>query len=220
MLNPVTFPKQYGFSLIELLIGLAIVGLLLFFGLPTYQEWIQNIQIRAQADSLQNGLTLARNEAIKRNTTVRFQLVTSLDNACGLSTVGTNWVVSLYAVSGLCDLAPDPNTLQTTTGFDPTANPLIIQKSIASSTTTPIQINAGQASICMSSLGALTSDTDCLQQTTKFDISSSQGTCTASGGTLRCMRVCVSTGGQVRMCDPAITDSTDPRYCSTSNSGC
>jgi hypothetical protein len=30
---------------------------------------------------------------------------------------------------------------------------------------------------------------------------------------MRCMRVVVSTGGQVRMCDPQVLDATDPRVC-------
>jgi hypothetical protein len=30
---------------------------------------------------------------------------------------------------------------------------------------------------------------------------------------MRCLRVVVSSSGSVRMCDPAVTDATDPRAC-------
>ena len=39
------------------------------------------------------------------------------------------------------------------------------------------------------------------------------GTCAADGGEMRCLSVVVTSAGQVRMCDPAVTASTDPRKC-------
>jgi hypothetical protein len=30
---------------------------------------------------------------------------------------------------------------------------------------------------------------------------------------MRCLRVNVASGGDVRMCDPAVLDNTDPRFC-------
>ena len=38
------------------------------------------------------------------------------------------------------------------------------------------------------------------------------GACAVDGGPMRCLRIVVSTGGQIRMCDPALA-STDPRGC-------
>jgi type IV fimbrial biogenesis protein FimT len=35
----------------------------------------------------------------------------------------------------------------------------------------------------------------------------------AVNGTMRCLRIRISTGGEVKMCDPAVTDATDPRIC-------
>ena len=51
-------------------------------------------------------MTLARAEAVRRNTTVRFQLVTTTTAACALSPTGANWVVSLDSPAGACDAAP------------------------------------------------------------------------------------------------------------------
>ena len=69
----------------ELLIGIAIIGILLALAAPNFAVWIQNSKIRTAAESIQNGLQLARAEAVRRNAQVRFQLTTTLDNDCVLS---------------------------------------------------------------------------------------------------------------------------------------
>jgi type IV fimbrial biogenesis protein FimT len=63
-----------GVTLIELMIGLAIVALILTLGLPSISTWIQNSQLRSAAESVQSGLQLARAEAVRRNTLVGFNL--------------------------------------------------------------------------------------------------------------------------------------------------
>jgi prepilin-type N-terminal cleavage/methylation domain-containing protein len=65
---------QRGMTLIEMAIGLVIVGLLLVMALPGFGTWLQNSQIRNAAESLQNGLQLTRAEAVRRNTRVQFVL--------------------------------------------------------------------------------------------------------------------------------------------------
>lgn len=63
-----------GFSLIELMIGLVILGLLMALGLPSFFTFLQNTQVRNAADSIQNGLQVARAEAIRRNALVSFTI--------------------------------------------------------------------------------------------------------------------------------------------------
>ena len=41
----------------------------------------------------------------------------------------------------------------------------------------------------------------------------SAGTCLVANGSQRCMNVLVSTGGQVRICDPSVSTSGDNRKC-------
>jgi type IV fimbrial biogenesis protein FimT len=76
---------------------------------PTFARWTQNSQIRNSAEAIHNGLMLARAEAVRRNTTVRFQLVTTTTSACALSDTGANWVVSLDSPAGACDATPSDN---------------------------------------------------------------------------------------------------------------
>lgn len=48
-----------------------------------------------------------------------------------------------------------------------------------------------------------------------FDVSNTTGTCEASGGSIRCLRVVVTPGGQIRTCDPRLTTTnpTSPQAC-------
>jgi type IV fimbrial biogenesis protein FimT len=87
--------RPYGFTLIEMVIVTAVMALLFFVGLPGMTTWLQNMQIRTSAEGVQAGLQLARAEALRRNSQVRFQLVDTLTAACKLSSTGTNWIVSI-----------------------------------------------------------------------------------------------------------------------------
>jgi type IV fimbrial biogenesis protein FimT len=69
-----TESKQTGFSLVEMMIAVAIIGILAAFAMPGYQDWIQNTRIRTAAESILNGIQRARAEALMRNTNVIFTL--------------------------------------------------------------------------------------------------------------------------------------------------
>jgi len=55
-----------GFTLVELMITLAIAAILLTVGIPSFQNVLQNNRLATQANSLVGALNLARSEAIKR----------------------------------------------------------------------------------------------------------------------------------------------------------
>jgi type IV fimbrial biogenesis protein FimT len=74
MLNTFTTHKSSGFSLIELMIGIAIFAITMTMGISSYRVWIQNTQVRNAAQSVLNGLQRARSEAIKNNLNVTFLL--------------------------------------------------------------------------------------------------------------------------------------------------
>ena len=63
-----------GITLIELMVGLAIISCLLLVGMPSFTSWIQDLQVRGAAESIQSGLLLARSEAIRRNRPVQLTL--------------------------------------------------------------------------------------------------------------------------------------------------
>jgi type IV fimbrial biogenesis protein FimT len=191
-----------GFTLIELMIGLTVLGIILMIGLPSLATFIQNTQIRTAAEGIQSGLQLARAEALRRNTTVRFQLVDTLAATCVLSATGTNWVVSLADPTGACDIAPSDTTA-----------PQIVQKKDGAEGAANATIAAtGGSSVTFNGIGRVTG----AGPITRVDIRNAKGgACktAAADEPMRCLAVTISSGGQVRMCDPAVTDLTDPRAC-------
>ena len=61
---------QQGFSLIELLMGLTIVGIVLHLVSPAFATLIESNQRQQAAQALSSGIRTARNEAITRNQAV------------------------------------------------------------------------------------------------------------------------------------------------------
>ncbi len=69
-------PVQRGFTLIELMVGLAIAVILLLLAAPGYSRWIADSQIAAAASAMADGIRFAQAEAIMRNTGVEFTVGT------------------------------------------------------------------------------------------------------------------------------------------------
>jgi len=63
-----------GFTLIELMITIVVLGILVFLALPSYTIWMQNTQIRTAGEAILSGFTLARSEAARRNTSVELRM--------------------------------------------------------------------------------------------------------------------------------------------------
>lgn len=58
--------KSYGFTLIELMITLAIVAIVLAIGVPSFQGMMRDNRLATQTNTFLAALNLARSEAIKR----------------------------------------------------------------------------------------------------------------------------------------------------------
>jgi type IV fimbrial biogenesis protein FimT len=192
-----------GFSLIELMVALVIIGVFITMGLPAFSRFLQNTQIRNAAEITMSGINLARAEAIRRNTVVRFQLVSNLTSGCSISAAALNWVVSLADPTGACDAAPSE-----------TVAPQIVQKRSSSEGSRNAVISTtGGAAIVFNGLGRVSGGLGI----TQLNFSNITGTCEhldATNGTMRCLQVRVSAGGQVKLCDPKVGDTADPRHCS------
>lgn len=66
--------RARGFTLIELMVGLAIFALLLLISMPTMIQFMGDSRIRNTADSITQGIRMAQVEAIRRNRDVDFVL--------------------------------------------------------------------------------------------------------------------------------------------------
>jgi type IV fimbrial biogenesis protein FimT len=85
--------KHTGFTLIELMITLAIIGILLTVGVPSLKTFMQSNQLIASTNELISAFHVARSEAIKLNT--RVSICESSDGATCAETGSwkNGWIV-------------------------------------------------------------------------------------------------------------------------------
>jgi type IV fimbrial biogenesis protein FimT len=197
-----------GFSIIELMIGIAVLAALIAAGIPSMTQFMQNSQLRTSAESILSGIQVARGEALKRNVQTRFTLVDDVVAGCQKLNDGGSWIVSLDFVDGDCNVAPSEST-----------TPRILQarSSKEGGTNAVVAASGGGGAnhtLVFNGLGRLVITN--LDQFTQIDITNpTGGQCqhAATDGTMRCLRIVVTPGGDARMCDPKVSDSTDPRAC-------
>lgn len=191
-----------GFTLIELMTSLLVLGILFLLGLPTYRQWIINSRIRTASESIQNGLRLARSEAVQRSTNVRFQL-TSLAS-------GADWTVCLASATATGCPAGTSSTLQSFVGADGTAGVLVGASTqitdLAQGTFKSKVISSGlPAGITFSSLGRPSDYGN--TSVVRIDV-------TDATPNSRRLVTTISAGGLISMCDPQITfTANSPQGC-------
>lgn len=190
--------RARGFTLIELMVTIALMALLLGLAGPAFTLWTRNAQVRTISDALQNGLRLAQTEAVRRNRQVVFFLTNTAtcSDTTDPATNGSFWAVRTVAlVAG--------ETVTT------------VQCGNLSDSAPGVSIT-GPTAICFNSMG---------RQVSNASPGAGTATCTVPGntpstydvsstGSDRPLRVLVTVGGQVRQCDPARTlSASNPDGC-------
>jgi type IV fimbrial biogenesis protein FimT len=179
--------KQVGFSLIELMVVMAIIAIVAGVAFPSYQDFIQNTRIRTTTESMLAGLQKARTEALRRNANVRFDLDASFDGSWKVGCV--NVVITDEDGDGEGDC------------------PAEIEKHKASEASADIDVATDTGSgITFTSMGVRKPD---VADINKIDVDMSGMNPSDS----RNLQIQVGAGGSVRMCDPTVTDLTDSRAC-------
>lgn len=175
--------REGGFTLIEMMITLAVLGVIVALGLPGIMQWMQNSQIRVAADSIQAGMTTARIEAIRRNTAVSVVLTNH-----GVSG-GTGWEVRLASDNSIIQSVPDA---------EGSRNVVLTPFPDGTWTTT------------FSGFGRIAAiNPDGTPAMNRIDIDNPTIDSTDS----RDLRIEIDIGGEARMCDPAVTETMDTRRC-------
>ena len=164
--------RHSGFSLIELMIVLVIVGIGLLVGLPSYANWVANSRIRNAAESIQNGLQLARAEAVRRNASVSFVLAAD-----------SGWTLGCVNATAEC-----PAAIQSRAASEGSAGTTAVMSN--SLTANTVFFNSFGASVTAAGAAG----------PARVDIDVDSATLAAADS--RNLRVSIFSGGSVRMCDP------------------
>jgi type IV fimbrial biogenesis protein FimT len=185
-----------GFTLVELLITLAVVSTLLAIGAPQFSTMLANSRVRSAAESVQHGLRLAQVEALKRSASTEWTL-TSADpvpgNAGAASSASArNWIsrVRIDATRGL-------NAFQFLAGSE--ANPV---------TAPTITNQAGNFPVVFMPTGQVMRG-DAGGPTA---LAAPMAIRVNVAGADRPLCVLATPSGSIKMCDPALA-AGDPRAC-------
>jgi len=173
-----------GFTIIEVLFTVAVLGILVMMAMPTFGEWLQSQQLRAAAEASVNGLQLARAEAIRRNLPVQITF----------GVPQTGWQI--------VEAPPNAAFVQARQHEEGSPN--------AQFAATP----GGATTITFTPLGGVTANPGGGATITRLDVTNPSGGACQPTGAMRCLRIVVSAGGTVRMCDPhPSVVAPDPRAC-------
>ena len=133
-----------GFTVIEMMIVLAIAAVLLAVGMPSFVQFSRETRAGSTTSSLTADIQLARSEAVKRNSRVLFcARATATSTSCIATPAATAWMNGWLVCSdrnsdGACDAS---------TATDP--NPIRVQGSLAA----PVSLTGPAATLIFFPLG-------------------------------------------------------------------
>ncbi|HEV8259051.1 MAG TPA: GspH/FimT family pseudopilin [Casimicrobiaceae bacterium] len=175
--------RNRGFTLIELMIGLAIFGFLIMLAGPMYAQFMANSQIRNAGEAMLNGVRQAQSTAISGNSLARLVVNTA-----------TGWQV-LQTIEGT-EPSP-PNPIQVYSKSDGSPNAIV--------TTTP----AGATQITFDGFGRIIPNADATATISCINVTNSNIT---GPRDLRVVISNTGIGIGTKLCDPAAA-STEPQAC-------
>jgi type IV fimbrial biogenesis protein FimT len=176
-----------GFTIVELVVVLAVVALLLFVAVPSFGTFLQNQQIRVAGDAIVNGLQVARAEALRRNVSVQV----------AVNIPATGWTVSEKDSGAL---------IQSRTHEEGSRNAHVDTTPFGTTTVTFTPLGGVEKN----------ADGSFPVSQFDINFDKPVVVCQTPGNPVgqRCLRILVSGGGSTRMCDPAVSPvPPNPRAC-------
>jgi type IV fimbrial biogenesis protein FimT len=182
--------SQRGFSLIELVIVIAIAGVLAALAIPAFTTMIANSRVRNAAEGMLNGMQIARAEAVRQNAPITLAILPD----------GISWdVIALNATYNAGTDLWVPRAFQTR------------RAEVGANISAPVIRNVtpdatnGTYNVTFNSLGRVSSPSLAQPNVVAIRYASPAG-----GSRAMCAVILSNTP---RLCDPQRGDSTDPQAC-------
>jgi len=176
--------RDRGFTLIEMMIVVAIVGILSAFSIPAFNGWVADSQVKAASEQYMSGIRVAQTEAIKSGQRVMFFLTSSTPAAGAASSVaGKNWGVQSLEI------------------LNPSQVDALLESAVIAGQYPQISVAANVAELTFNSIGRITN----IAQNAQITITHPQ--------TSKRLRVTVSTTGAMRLCNPDKSRASAPDGC-------
>lgn len=203
-MSPCMQRHHRGFTLVELMVTVVVVGIMLRAAIPMFGVWIGNQKIRTAGESVYAGLQVAKQEAVRRNARVLFQALDPTSTAWAICEVqrGTTNCDPAIPIIQARDGGEETNSVR----MGATANIAMIN---AGSFGTGIAPGAGiPAQVMFDAMGRTVVQAG-WNNTVRFDFRDPN---LASQNVERRIVVVVSPAGSPRMCDPLVAVG-NPRAC-------
>ena len=196
---------QRGFTMVEVMVSVAIIAIVIAIGIPSLSTWVQNTQVRSTAESLLTGLQLARAEAVRQNIRTRFQLAKADGTSC--AAMGC-WIITTDSMTNQGTF-PSTNQLQSAGSQESGTNARIGVNSatVAAINCCTTAISAGTGittnplpGLVFNAFGQVVTDAS-VSKITRIDVTS------ATLATARRMVITITSSGMAKLCDPSLPSS-------------
>jgi len=191
-------PAAAGFTLLELMITLAISTVLMLLATPVYTQWVQGAKVKTTAESVHIALSRTRVEAVRRNAPVTLSILPQPG-------AGASWSMSA-AASNLTDSAAGVSLADAATGSTGNTVPVNVLASndINTAATAPAAgAAASPIDITFTGLGRVSNAT----ATRRIEFVS------ALSGVDKRYAILLSPAGAPRLCNPALTRAQSVQGC-------
>lgn len=171
--------KNKAFTMLELMVVVAIVAITTSMAAPSLLNWLDTLKVQSKGENIISGLNKARAESLKRGVPVEISFDAKGNWSVGCETVNTDVNSELY-----CPLATIENSESKQSDDNHVA----------------VTFSPSNSSIVFNSLGGVLNSTGYISQ---IDVSSSNSSVQVK------KRVIIKVGGAIKSCNPDLATGVD-----------